>query len=167
MTMRVGRGRVAPRPANIEAKVGMTFHRMTRDDDPGDADDRHRVDHRALDLGLELDGLLDVGGQALEDRVEDAARLARRDHVGEEVVEGLGVLAHGVGQAGPALHVHARLLQDLGEVLVLLLGAQDLQALHEGQPGVDHDRELAGEDGQVLGGHAAAELGQRDLSPSP
>ena len=29
MTMRVGRGSSAPRPANIEAKVGMTFHRMT------------------------------------------------------------------------------------------------------------------------------------------
>ena len=29
ITMRVGRGSSAPRPANIEAKVGMTFHRMT------------------------------------------------------------------------------------------------------------------------------------------
>ncbi len=29
ITNRVGRGSSAPRPANIEAKVGMTFHRMT------------------------------------------------------------------------------------------------------------------------------------------
>ena len=134
-----------------------------RDDDAGDGDDRDRVDHGALDLGLELHRLLDVGGQALQDGVEDAARLAGRDHVGEEVVEGLGVLAHGVGQAGAALHVHAGLLQDLGEGLVVLLAAQDLQALHEGQAGVDHDGELAGEDGEILGGDAAAQLGQGDL----
>ena len=112
---------------------------------------------------LELDRLLDVGGEALQDGVEDTARLAGRDHVGEEVVEGLGVLAHGVGEAGAALDVHAGLLEDLGEGLVLLLAAQDLQALHEGQTGVDHDRELAHEDGEVLGGDAAAELGQGDL----
>ena len=29
MTIRVGSGSSAPRPANIAAKVGMTFHRMT------------------------------------------------------------------------------------------------------------------------------------------
>ncbi len=29
MTKRVGRGSSAPRPANIAANVGMTFHRMT------------------------------------------------------------------------------------------------------------------------------------------
>jgi hypothetical protein len=31
------------------------------------------------------------------------------------------------------------------------------------KPGVDHDGELADEDRQVLGGHAAARLGQRDF----
>ncbi len=29
MTTRVGKGRSAPRPENNEAKVGMTFHKMT------------------------------------------------------------------------------------------------------------------------------------------
>ena len=29
MTILVGRGSSAPRPANMAAKVGMTFHRMT------------------------------------------------------------------------------------------------------------------------------------------
>ena len=29
MTMRVGSGSSAPRPENSDAKVGMTFHRMT------------------------------------------------------------------------------------------------------------------------------------------
>jgi len=57
------------------------------------------------------------------------------------------------------------LLEGLGEGLVLLLAAQDLETLHEGKAGVDHHRELPGEDRQILGGHAAAELRQRDLSP--
>jgi hypothetical protein len=116
-------------------------------------------------MALELDRLLDVGGQALQDGVEDTARLARRDHVDEEVVEGLGMLAHGVRERGAAFHVHARLLEDLGEGLVLLLAAQDLEALDERETGVDHDRELAHEDGQVLGGHAASELGKDHLLP--
>ena len=29
MTIRVGSGSLAPRPSNIDAKTGMTFHRMT------------------------------------------------------------------------------------------------------------------------------------------
>src|ERR1044071_6012306 len=111
------------------------------DDDAGDPDDRDGIDHRALDLALELDRLLDVRGQALQDGVEDTARLAGRDHVDEEVVEGLGVLPHGVGEGSAAFHVHARLLQDLREGLVLLLAAQDLEALDQGETGVDHDRE--------------------------
>ena len=32
MTILVGRGSSAPSPSNIAAKVGMTFHRMTADD---------------------------------------------------------------------------------------------------------------------------------------
>ena len=39
---------------------------------------------------------------------------------------------------------------DRGEVLVLFLRAENLEALHERQAGVDHHRELAGEDRQVL-----------------
>src|SRR5205823_5680188 len=35
------------------------------DHEYGDGDDRHRVNHRGLDLALQLDGLFDVGGQPL------------------------------------------------------------------------------------------------------
>ena len=57
------------------------------DDDRGDHDDGDGIDHRRLHLALQLDGLLDVGRQPLENGVEDAARLAGRDHVGEQRVE--------------------------------------------------------------------------------
>ncbi len=133
------------------------------DHDARDRQDRDRVDHRALDLGLQLDVLLDVGRESLQDRVQDTAGLAGRDHVREQVVEGLRVLAHRVRQAGAALDVHAGLLQDPAEGLVLLLAAQDLQALHERQARVDHDRELAREDGERLRRDAAAEPRQGHL----
>src|SRR5882724_7000426 len=42
----------------------------------GRGHDARRVDHRALDLALQLDGLLEVVGETDEDRVEDAADLA-------------------------------------------------------------------------------------------
>ena len=44
--------------------------------------------------------------------------------------------------------------------LVFLLARKNFQALHQRQPGVDHHRELAREDGQFLGIDAAAERGQ-------
>ena len=59
----------------------MTFQRMTPTTTSGDDDDRDRVDHRRLDLPLQLDGLFDVGRQPLENRVENAARLAGGNHV--------------------------------------------------------------------------------------
>ena len=61
-----------------------------------------------------------------------------------------GCLLHRVGERRARLDVGPRLQDDRGEVLVLLLRAEDVEALHERQAGVDHDRELAGEDRQVL-----------------
>ena len=129
------------------------------DDEHGNDDDGDRVDHRRLHLALQLDVLLDVDGEALENRVEDAARLAGGDHVGVERVERLRVALHAVGERRAALDVLAHLEDDRGKVLVRLLLAEDLEALHERQPGVDHDGELPGEDRQILGRHALAGLG--------
>ena len=60
----------------------------------------------------QLDVLLDVDGEPLQDRVEDAARLARRHHVGVERVERVGVLAHRVGQRRAAFDVGPGLQDD-------------------------------------------------------
>ena len=127
------------------------------DDQRGDHDDRDRVDHRGLHFPLQLDRLLDVGRQPLENGVEDAARLAGRDHVRVERVEGLRVLLHRVGERRARFDVFAGLEDDPRESLVRLLLAEDVQTLHQRQAGVDHDRELAREDRQVLG---------RDLDPA-
>jgi hypothetical protein len=133
-----------------------------------DDDDRRRVDERRDDIAPELDDLLDVGRKALEDEVEDAARLARLDHVDEELVEDLRVAGHRRGERRALLHVLPRLRQHHREVLVVLLLREDFEALDERQARVDHHRELAREDGEVFGLDLlapAAELRDGDLAP--
>lgn len=139
-----------------------------RDDGHRDDDDRRRVDHRRDDVAAQLDDLLDVGRKTLEDEVEDAARLARLDHVDEEVVEDLRVLRHRGGESGAFLDVLPGLRQDAGEVFVLLLLREDFETLHERQAGVNHHRELAREDGEVFGLDLlalAGDLRHGDLAP--
>src|SRR5262249_10846183 len=67
------------------------------------------------------------------------------------------------GQSRARLDVLANLQEDLLEALVLLLVGENLETLDEGEPGVDHDRELAGEDRENLRRDLAADLGERDL----
>src|SRR5580692_9207298 len=127
------------------------------DDAAGNAQDGGRVDHGGLHGALELDVLFDVAGEALENRVQNTARLAGFDHVVVEGVEDLLELFHGGGQSGAAFDRSAHAIENLLEGDVLLLSSENLQALDEGQSGVNHHRELAREDGQLLGVHPAAE----------
>ncbi len=142
-------------------------HRLERRDDPGehDGDDREgdeehrgRVHERALHLALELHALLDVDGEPLEDRVEDAAELTGRDEVHEESVKDLRVTSQALGEGPALLHVRLDVLQDRVELLVLALRAEDVEALHQREARVDHRRELTHEDDQVLLGHRAAQV---------
>ena len=81
----------ARRQRQVGAEAGEQ-RRERRDDLPqnhadhaaGDHDDRDRIDHRRLDLTGELDRLLDVGREALENRVENTAGFTGGDHVGEQ-----------------------------------------------------------------------------------
>ena len=74
-----------------------------------------RVDHRAAHLALQLHGLLDVDREAVEDRVEDAAHLARLDEVRVERVEDLRVPAQRVAERGALLDAGLHVAQDVGE----------------------------------------------------
>ena len=84
---------------------------------------------RRLGLFLEV-------GQALEDRLESTAGLARLDHVAVEPVERLGVLGKRLGERLAALdvldHVAERVLEHAG----LALALEDLQAAEDRQTGV-------------------------------
>ena len=131
--------------------------------DDGERADQDRVDHRRLDRAADAVLLLELRGQAVEDLVEDTAELAGADHAHVEPAEHLGVLLERVGQADAGLDVGAHLADDLGELLVRRLLLEDVQAAQHREAGVDHGRELAREDGEVLGLDAAADL---DLAPA-
>ena len=86
-------GSVPPMSLNIFSKVGTTKAISDHHHADGHGEHDRRVDHRALDPPLQLLVLLDVGAEALQDGVEDAADLAGADQLDEEGVEDLGVLA--------------------------------------------------------------------------
>ena len=73
------------------------------------------------------------------------------------------MLAHRVREVRARFDVLPDLDQRALEDFVLLLRREDLQALHEGQAGVDHDRELTREDRHHLRWHSSAELRKGDL----
>src|SRR5262249_38683096 len=67
------------RPGNKAREEGRerrnALEKDDRDDDRRDDDDRDGVDQSGADLGPKFDGLLDVGREALQDRVQNTARL--------------------------------------------------------------------------------------------
>jgi hypothetical protein len=130
----------------------------------GDGDDGRRVDHGALDLRLQLHGLFHVDREALKDGVEDTADLAGGDHVDEQVVEDLVVLAQRLGEGRAGFDVVLQLADDAAEFLVLGLARQDVEALDDRQTGVDHRAELTGEDDDVARLHLLAQAGEGDLA---
>src|SRR4029434_2786581 len=91
-----------------------------------------------------------IGGEALEDGVEDTARLTHLHEVGEEVVEGSRVAAQRVGEGGALLDGTGHPTGDVPQILGLALFSEDGEALHEGQTGIDHGGELACEDRHLL-----------------
>src|SRR5580704_15785209 len=73
------------------------------DDASGDKQNHHRVNQRGLHGALQLYVLLDVGREALENDVQNTARLAGFDHVDVEIIEDLLELTHGSGEGGTTL----------------------------------------------------------------
>src|SRR5271156_5363085 len=136
------------------------FPQQQDDHAAGDAHDRDRIDHRGLHGAFELDVFFDVAGEALQNGVENTARLSGFHHVVVERVEDLLKLFHGGGKSGATFDRAAHAVQNLLKGLVVLLAGENLQALHQRQTGVNHHRELAGEDAQFLGVHAAAAEGR-------
>ena len=146
-------GRQRKRDSQADEQVGENRHHPLEQrghDQHREGDNGDRVDQSRLDGRAQLDRLFHVDRQALENDVENTAGFARLDHVGGQVVEDDGIVAHGIGQRGAAFdggpHAEQRLLKSR----ILLVGAENFQALHQRQAGIDHDGELAEEDGHFL-----------------
>src|SRR6266403_1977473 len=134
-----------------------------RRDDDRRRHDARRVDHRAFDLALQLGGLLEVVGEAHEDRVEDAADLACLDEARVQVAEDLPVPADRIRERRAGLDVVLDMSEDLPERLRVGLRREDVQALHDRQTRVDHRGELPREDDDVARLYLRADRGHLDL----
>ena len=144
------------RQGNAQAgkQVGEDGHHPLQqgaDDQARQADDGDGINQRRLHRSFQAYCFLHVDRQALQNDVQNTAGFAGLDHVGGQVVEDDWILAHGVGQRGAAFHRSADAGQRLLERRVFLVRRQNFQTLHQRQAGIDHDRELAKEDRDVLG----------------
>ena len=162
-----GSSSLPPKSANMFSKAGMTIGRAARSITPiAMHEDRDRIDQRAAHLALQLHALLDVDGEAVQDRVEDAAHLAGVDQVHEQLVEDLRVALERIAEGRAVLDRVLDVLEDRVERLVVALAREDVEALHQRQAGVDHGRELADEDDQLLGRDRRAEAELDAARPS-
>jgi hypothetical protein len=87
ITIRVGAGRSAPKLENTLLNSGSRTASSPRPPDAGHHDHRDWVEQRGLDLALDGEDLFLVGGDAVEQAVEDAGLLAGGDQVAEQGVE--------------------------------------------------------------------------------
>ena len=87
----------------------------------GDRENHDRIDHRSFHFSDDRVVLLQKHGEPEEDGVENTARLARRNHVDEEIAEHVGVLGQRVGKCVTALHVIHNQLRRVREDLVFCL----------------------------------------------
>ena len=61
------------------------------------------IGHGTLDLFLQFQGFFDIGRQAIEDGVEDAADLSCGNQVHVKLIEDAGMFFQGIGKGGPRL----------------------------------------------------------------
>src|SRR5207237_961412 len=84
-----------------------------------------------LHRSAQLHGFFNVDRQSLQNDVENTAGFTSLNHVGGEIVEHLGMLAHGIGQGGAAFYRGPHSDQRLLECRVLLVRTQNFQTLHQ------------------------------------
>ena len=142
----------------------MTFHRMTQTTTDGDRDHRGRVDHRRADRRAQLDDLLDVRRARrcrIVSRMPPASPAATM--LQNRSSKTFGCLRSASASVEPDSTSCRTWNRIFWNVLFSCCDAQDLEALHQRQAGVDHHRELPREDRDLLAADAAAELGQGEL----
>ena len=121
-----------------------------RNHDDGHNDNDDRVHHRAFDVGLQLHGLFNVNRQSLQDVVKNTARFACCDHIRVEPIKDFRLLFHRGSQCAASFDIGLHATDGLRKKLVWLLCPQNVQALHQRQPRINHYRELFGEYSQFF-----------------
>src|SRR5207248_3305795 len=160
-----GKRKVHAKACEQGCENGNDFPEEQYDDGTRDGQDAYRVDQGRFHSTLQFDVLFDVRRKTLKNGVENTARLARFHHVHVQGVEDFRRAAHGGGKRCASFNLGARAGQDFLKDLILLLARKNLETLHQRKTGVNHDRELAREDGQLLGIDAATKCGDIEFLP--
>ncbi len=150
ITISVGAGRSAPKLENTCLERRDDPHHDDPDDDDGDGDDRDRVEQRRLDLGLDGEHLFLVGREAIEDRVEHAGGLAGGHQVAVERVEILGMLAKRLRHRRTGLDLVLDVHHETRKARIAVAARDDLERLQQRHAGLQHRRQLAREERDVL-----------------
>src|SRR5207245_5867417 len=119
-----------------------------RQDRDGSGEDGGRVGESALDLSSELLGLLEVGGQAVEDHGQRATRLAGAHGRHVETTEDGRIPLERVREGAAARQRVADVLDDLPESPIAGLAAERGEDPDQMEAGLQHGGELAGEEHQ-------------------
>src|ERR1017187_1617175 len=132
------------------------FHQQ--EDRDGNRHDGHgrRIHQRGLDLFTKAFGIFQVSGQSRENFGKQTALFARRHHGIVKAVECLRMLLQRLGKTFAAFNARAHVPDHIAHDLVRRLVRQRLQGLHDGNARLNHRRQLAGENDQVVQRHLAA-----------
>ena len=112
--------------------------------------DERRVDHGALDLGVEVVVLLHLVREVFEDVRELARRLAGPHHVDVELAEDRLVPLERVREPRAALHLVRDVREHGPHARGLRLAREVADGVHDGHGRGHHDREVARHDHDVL-----------------
>ena len=143
---------------SLEQGFELRNHEDQQHDRHDDCHDQHgsRVEQGLLDLLLQGLGLLLVGRDLVEQRLERAGLLAGLDEIHEQVVEIKRVLAERLVQRGAAFDVRLDVENQLLHRRLVVAVADDLEGLHQRNARGQHGGELTAEDRDVAGVDLAA-----------
>src|ERR1017187_8298176 len=135
---------------------GNDFHQQ--EDRNGNRHDGHgrRIHQCGLDLFTKAFGLFQVSRQARHNFSQQAALFTRRHHGIVKAVERFRMPLQRLGKTFTAFQARAYVPNHVAHDLVWRLLRQRLQGLHDGNARLNHRRELAGENDQVVQRHLAA-----------
>ncbi len=141
---------------NIFERGNDPAEKNAADGEKDEADDA-RVHHRAAKLTFELHGFFVVDREALQNRVENSARLTRLHEVAVETVEDARMSSQRFAERLALLDLRFDIRDDDGKMFVVGLVAENVETLDDRQACVDHRREQTRERDEIFLRDAAAE----------
>ena len=111
--------------------------------------DRCRVHHGGFDFFPEPGSAFEVGGQSGHHLGQQTALFTRVHHTDIELVKNFGMFGKRLRKTVAAFHARANIPDHVAHHLVGRLFRQCLQRLNHCQTGINHGRQLAGENDQV------------------